>query len=114
MFWQYALVYVVIYFLLALPGLRLEDLLTIALLLPSLSVTVRRLHDIGKSGWWVLLPLGPWILTGLFLFVFWPIAVVTGLAGLICTGYLIYLYAQPGDAGPNQFGATPGAVAAPA
>jgi uncharacterized membrane protein YhaH (DUF805 family) len=23
--------------------------------LPSLSITVRRLHDIGKSGWWVLM-----------------------------------------------------------
>nr|WP_254115438.1 DUF805 domain-containing protein [Bacillus haynesii] len=33
----------------------LLNLYTIALLLPSLAVTVRRLHDIGKSGWWILI-----------------------------------------------------------
>lgn len=31
------------------------------LVLPSLSVTVRRLHDIGMNGWFVLLLLVPWI-----------------------------------------------------
>ena len=37
----------------------------LALLLPSLAVGVRRLHDIGKSGWWLLLWLIPiigWII----------------------------------------------------
>lgn len=29
--------------------------------LPSLSVTVRRLHDIGKSGWWYFMVLVPYI-----------------------------------------------------
>lgn len=29
------------------------------LLLPSLSVTARRLHDTGRSGWWMLLPTVP-------------------------------------------------------
>ncbi len=28
---------------------------TLAVLLPSLAVTVRRLHDSGKAGWWILL-----------------------------------------------------------
>lgn len=27
----------------------------LALLVPSLAITARRLHDIGKSGWWQLL-----------------------------------------------------------
>ena len=31
----------------------------LAILLPSLGVCVRRLHDIGKSGWWLLLGLIP-------------------------------------------------------
>ena len=30
----------------------------LALFLPSLSVTVRRLHDTNKSGWWLLFPYG--------------------------------------------------------
>jgi uncharacterized membrane protein YhaH (DUF805 family) len=111
-FWQYILVYLVIYFLLSIPGLRLQDFLTIGLLLPTLGVTVRRLHDIGKSGWLILLPAIPWLLTGAFLFAFWPLAMVAGLAGLICFGYLIYLYAQPGVAGANEFGPAPDALTA--
>ncbi|MNI51710.1 Inner membrane protein YhaI [compost metagenome] len=34
-------------------------LYALALFLPSLAVTVRRLHDIGKSGWWYLISLVP-------------------------------------------------------
>src|SRR5579871_4424379 len=113
-FWQYTLVYAVIF---VLPfwvlGLRfIGNLLSLALLLPSLGISVRRLHDIGKTGWLVLLPLIPWFLTAAFMFVFWPLAVVASLAGLICLGYLIYLYAQPGVAGSNEFGPAPDALAA--
>lgn len=41
----------------------------IGILLPSLTVTVRRLHDTNRSGWWVLLPLIP-VLGSLILFYF--------------------------------------------
>ena len=34
-------------------------ILTLALLVPSLSVTVRRLHDTGRSGWWFFIALIP-------------------------------------------------------
>jgi uncharacterized membrane protein YhaH (DUF805 family) len=103
-FWQFVLVYVVAYVVLGILWKVLAALLSLALFLPSLGVSIRRLHDIGKSGWWILLPLGPWIVMGIFMFVFWPIAVIAGLAGLICSAYLIYLYVQPGAAEPNQFG----------
>ncbi len=50
-------------------GLRFEDelfgpiytLYILATLLPSLAVSVRRLHDVGKSGWFLLLNLIPFI-----------------------------------------------------
>ena len=35
-------------------GDALETLFYLAILLPSLAVTTRRLHDIGKTGWWQL------------------------------------------------------------
>ncbi|MDD2720691.1 MAG: DUF805 domain-containing protein [Gallionella sp.] len=28
-----------------------------AVLVPSIAVAVRRMHDIGRSGWWILLPI---------------------------------------------------------
>jgi uncharacterized membrane protein YhaH (DUF805 family) len=53
-------------------------------LIPNLAVTVRRLHDVDKSGWFILLGLIP-------------------LVGF----YLLYLYCQPGTPGPNRFGPDP-------
>lgn len=40
------------------PFLIVWLLFYLATLIPGIAVTVRRLHDIGKSGWWYLLPLG--------------------------------------------------------
>lgn len=37
----------------------LVGLIGLALLLPSLAVSVRRLHDVGRSGWWYLLSFVP-------------------------------------------------------
>ena len=39
-----------------------------AIILPTLSVTIRRLHDVGMSGWWVLIvfiPLGGLVILGM-------------------------------------------------
>ena len=49
------------------PGITggITNLLTI---LPTFAVGVRRLHDIGKSGWWVLLP---FTIIGIFVIIYW-------------------------------------------
>ncbi len=60
----------------------LSMLVALALLLPGLAVSVRRLHDIDRSGWWVLIAFIP-------------------IIGLIV---LIYWYVQPGTDGENRFG----------
>lgn len=42
-----------------------------AMLIPSLSIFWRRMHDTGRSGWnilWILLPLVGWIIILVFLF----------------------------------------------
>ena len=36
-------------------------LYTLAALLPGLAVCARRLHDIGKSGWWMFIALVPFV-----------------------------------------------------
>ena len=44
-------------------------LYAIASMVPSLAITIRRLHDIGKSGWWYFIAFVP-IVGGIILFVF--------------------------------------------
>jgi len=66
-------------------GVILYYLYTLAVLIPSLAVCVRRLHDIGKSGWNLLLGLIPLI------------------GGII----LIVWYCQDSEAGENKWGANP-------
>lgn len=60
----------------------LGGLYTLVLLVPSLSVAVRRLHDTGRSGWW-------------FLVVFVPL-----IGGLL----LLILLALKGEEVDNRFG----------
>jgi len=52
---------------------------------PSLSVTIRRLHDTGKSGWWVLIAFIP-------------------VLGTLC---LLYWMIIKGDEGENRYGPNP-------
>jgi len=66
-------------------GQPLSMLASLALLLPSLAVSVRRLHDVDRSGWWYLLSLIP----------------------VIGTLVLLYWYVQPGSSGDNRFGPEP-------
>jgi len=42
----------------------------IVTLLPGFSVTVRRLHDTNRSGWWTLLPI---TVIGIFVLLYWMI-----------------------------------------
>ena len=60
-FWMWTLATFVVFFILGLiPFVNmLVPLLALAILCPTLSVTARRLHDLGKSGWLQLLVLIP-------------------------------------------------------
>ena len=48
----------------------LNLIFSVALILPSISVTARRLHDINKSGWWQLIEL---TIIGILLILVWNI-----------------------------------------
>jgi uncharacterized membrane protein YhaH (DUF805 family) len=69
----------------------LSLLLSLGLLIPSLALGVRRLHDIGKSGWWILIGLIP-------------------LVGVIV---LIVFACQDSEPGTNQWGPSPKYGASP-
>jgi len=97
----------------------LSSLFSLALLLPNLGMTVRRLHDTGKPGIWVLLPLIPGVLMivlgslavlgGVFGFLIFiaAFATIIWLLWLAAMAVLIYFCAQPGQAGDNLYGPPP-------
>lgn len=55
-------------------------LVMLALALPEMAVTVRRLHDTGRSGWWLLLPVLPYL--GFFAFTIWAPTATPEEAGM--------------------------------
>ncbi len=70
-YWMYMLIYVIMMTVLQVVAIILAlisgilgtiigviiALLSLALLAPSLAVFVRRMHDVGKSGWFILIPI---------------------------------------------------------
>ena len=71
------------------PGI-VGGLYALAVLLPALGVTVRRLHDTGRTGWWILVGLIPFI-------------------GFIVLLVFMVLDSHPGD---NEYGPNPKGAAA--
>jgi len=68
-FWWWMLFAFLASLVLGLISPRLSSLFSLATLLPSLAVSARRLHDIGRSGWWQLIALIP--LVGLIVLIYW-------------------------------------------
>ena len=110
-----------------------ESLFILAIFLPTWAVTMRRLHDIGKSGWWIL----AWIFIGSVSGIIMLVGAVLafGLAflgdllgdgGLAAIGYVVLIIglvpyagtllwmiawlARQGDAGSNRHGPDPRAM----
>ncbi|MEE9439214.1 MAG: DUF805 domain-containing protein [Saprospiraceae bacterium] len=96
-YWWFVLAYLILGLILGallFIGLSLEStpiiylmgglmaLIGLALFIPSLAIAVRRLHDTGKSGWWYLISLIPYI------------------GGIV----LIFFLASKSQAGANKWG----------
>ena len=61
-YWYFILFNVIISFGLGFVGGLMQvnwisNIYTLAVLIPSIAVAVRRMHDVGKSGWFVLVPI---------------------------------------------------------
>jgi uncharacterized membrane protein YhaH (DUF805 family) len=88
-YWMYILFYILIIFGLIIIDNLLDNsiigivvgLFQIVFIIPSISVAVRRLHDVNKSGWFLLLSFIP-----------------------LANFYLLYLLIQPSSASSNQWG----------
>ncbi len=84
-YWYFVLVNLVITILINMYSNTLGSFYSLAVLLPGIGVSIRRLHDINKSGWMLLVSFIP-------------------LAGLI---WLIILMATEGDKTKNNYGPKP-------
>jgi uncharacterized membrane protein YhaH (DUF805 family) len=82
--------------------------------IPYFAATTRRLHDSGRTGWWVL-PQAILLGTGMagFMKIFGALAIDDGLFALMFLNNIIYLgwvalliffAVLPGDEGINRFG----------
>ena len=103
-------------------GPLLEGLYSLAIAIPYLAVTVRRLHDTNRSGWWMLMPTLVFILLGIVAALFMPMLVVdnaSASAGTIVFGgiamlgilaafivFIVFL-ASYGTPGVNRYGPDP-------
>lgn len=92
-FWTFHLISIVVLFGLQILGsvflaaimFPLALILSLALFIPITALSIRRLHDIDKSGWMMLINLIPFV------------------GGII----MLILYATKGTEGPNRFGPDP-------
>lgn len=62
----------------------ITSLAGLALLLPTIAVGARRFHDLGRTGWWLLLTL-------------------TGIGAIV----IFFWFMVRGDEGPNRYGSDP-------
>ncbi|KLU17391.1 MULTISPECIES: DUF805 domain-containing protein [Xenorhabdus] len=75
-YWMFQLLNIIVAFVLLVLGSAINDTAGIALLgiyiivtfIPNLAVTIRRLHDINCSGWWILFTFVP--VASILVFVF--------------------------------------------
>ncbi|MFM2480857.1 DUF805 domain-containing protein [Celerinatantimonas sp. YJH-8] len=90
-YWMYSLFYAIFYILLMILDAILDMvgvltlIYSLALLLPSLAVGVRRLHDIGRSGWW------------------WLICLIPIVGSIV----LLVFFCTDSEQGSNQYGENP-------
>ena len=99
-FWYFVLFNIIVGFSLAILDVVLEtvssggvglfySIYLLAVLCPGIAVGIRRLHDINRSGWWLLIELIP-------------------IVGLILIGWWI----TESDSGANQYGPGPSVITA--
>ena len=80
-FWWFFLFQVLVMVAASMLGDVINGIASLALLLPALAVGARRLHDIGRTGWWQLL-------------------LLSGIGFLV----LLYWWVQPGEGAGNIYG----------
>jgi uncharacterized membrane protein YhaH (DUF805 family) len=127
-YWWYTLALIVAYVVISVvenmvglsqmagPYGLLSLLLMLATFVPSLAVSVRRLHDTNRSGWWLLVALVPYGLmaivgimaySGSGLLALAAMMGVIGIIAMIGAVALLVFMVLPGTPGENNYGPPP-------
>lgn len=109
----------------------LGSLISLALIWPNLAISVKRLHDMGHTGWLVVIPWAVCVVAGIVAFTMMgfsailnasaleredPVAILGllgpalglfGLALLVGLGFLLWIGLTDGQRGDNRFGSDP-------
>jgi uncharacterized membrane protein YhaH (DUF805 family) len=118
-FWMFILINIIISIILSIIdsalGLKIGSgamqqgilglLYSLFIFIPNLAVTIRRLHDINKSGWWLAGFYAAIIVLSVLLVNMQSIIFSLIMLGLAI--YFIVLLATPGDTGANEYGPDP-------
>ena len=84
-YWMFVLVHIIISIVIFIVGSFAVGLYGLAIIIPAFAVAIRRLHDTGRSGWWLLVNCVP-IIGGIILLI-WMV--------------------KDSDEGENQYGPNP-------
>ena len=77
-YWMFVLFNAIVGTVLSMIEPTVYGIYSLAVLIPTIAVAVRRMHDVGKSGWYLLIPL-----------------------------YNLILACTDGDSGDNEYGSNP-------
>lgn len=80
-YWTFILINLLLTFLFRYAPAVVAGVFSLLIFIPTITITIRRLHDIGRSGWWVLLNLT-----------------------FIGSIYVLYLTLKPSQPGANAYG----------
>ncbi|USH01405.1 DUF805 domain-containing protein [Grimontia kaedaensis] len=91
-YWMFLLINIIIFILISIiqkavhiPHVDIHMIYSLFIAIPAFAVSVRRLHDIGKSGWWALLALIP----------------------IVGSLVLLYFHTKDSEEGDNLYGSNP-------
>lgn len=119
-FWWYVPALLIVAFFVGIPALFLSFIpyapyilayaFVLAIFTPTLAVTVRRLHDTGRSAWWSLGFVASAVYEPVSLLappgldaLFWFVYIILLLYNIV----LLVFLALPGSSGDNKYGADP-------
>jgi uncharacterized membrane protein YhaH (DUF805 family) len=121
-FWKWTLAFYVVIFVLIfllIAATRVSSIAALILgivtavfvigcIIPNIAITIRRLHDTNRSGWW----LGANVVLNVVQRIAGmsenrPAIIITGLAGAILGIVLLVFFCLPGTTGENDYGSNP-------